>query len=230
MSAHGEANARLGAVKDACDARSLASFGWALFQLWEKIGAPPEDRWALSLLGWFGDDETVRMLTPLIHTWQAQRAHAKAFAGLDVLAGIGSNVALTQLDGIAQRAKYKNLRKRAHKKFEEASDDLDLTAEQLRDRLVPDFGLDATGGLVLDYGPRRFLVGFDQNLRPHVADEDGTPRRSLPKPGAKDDQERATAAYQRFIALKKDVDMVAGDQVRRLEAAMVARRRWTVAE
>ncbi|MFI0350119.1 DUF4132 domain-containing protein [Actinomadura sp. 9N407] len=230
MSSSAEAHAGLAAVKDACDARSLASFGWALFQLWDKIGAPPKDRWALSRMGWFGDDETVRMLTPLIPAWQGKRAHAKAFAGLDVLAGIGSDVALTHLDGIAQRGKYKDLRKRAHERFDEVAGELGLTPEQLRDRLLPDFGLDAAGRLVLDYGPRRFLVGFDENLRPHVADEDGTPRRSLPKPGAKDDQELATAAYKHFTALKKDVGTVAGDQIRRLEAAMVARRRWTVAE
>jgi hypothetical protein len=230
MLAMSEVPAGLGAVKDACDAGSLAAFGWALFQLWEKIGAPPKERWALSRLGWLGDDETVRMLTPLIRAWPAKRSHAKASAGLDVLAGIGSDVALTRLDDIAQRAKYKDLRKRAHEKFAEVAAELGLTPERLRDRLVPDFGLDATGGLVLDYGPRRFRVGFDENLRPHVADEDGTPRRSLPRPGAKDDQELAPAAYERFAALKKDVGTVVGDQIRRLEAAMVARRRWTAAE
>jgi hypothetical protein len=230
MPASGEEQAGLGAVKDACDAASLTSFGWALFQLWEKIGAPLKDRWALSRLGWLGDDETVRMLVPLIHAWQAKRAHAKAFTGLDVLAGIGSDVALTHLDGIAQRAKYKDLRKRGDEKFVEVADALGVTPEQLRDRLVPGFGLDATGGLVLDYGPRRFRVGFDEHLRPHVADEDGTPRKSLPKPGAKDDRELATAAHKRFTTLKKDVGTVVGDQIRRLEAAMVARRRWTVPE
>ncbi|MEW2357495.1 DUF4132 domain-containing protein [Spirillospora sp. NPDC029432] len=220
----------LAAVKDACDAESLASFGWALFRLWEKIGAPSKDRWALSRLGWSGDDGTVRLLAPLIRAWPAQRTPGKAFAGLDALAGIGSDAALTQLDDIAQRAKYKDLRKRAGERFAEVAGARGLTPEELRDRLVPDFGLDATGALVLDYGPRRFLAGFDAGLRPYVTTEDGTPRRSLPKPGAKDDPDLAPAAYQRFTMLKKEVGTVVGDQIRRLEAAMVARRRWTVPE
>ncbi|MFB4318146.1 DUF4132 domain-containing protein [Actinomadura sp. 21ATH] len=226
----GQAHADLAAVKDACDAGSLAAFGRALFKLWEKIGAPPKERWALSRLGWSGDDETVRVLAPLVRAWPAERTPGKAYAGLDVLAGIGTDAALTELDDIAQRAKYKDLRKRADAKFAEVAGERGLSPEQLRDRLVPDFGLDAAGGLVLDYGPRRFRAGFDGNLRPYVTDEDGTPRRSLPKPGAKDDPELAPASYERFADLKKAVGTVAGDQIRRLEAAMVARRRWTVPE
>ncbi len=60
-------------------------------------------------------------------------------------------------------------------------------AEQLADRLVPDFGLDADGSLILDYGPRRFIVGFDEQLKPYVTDAAGKRRKDLPKPGARDD-------------------------------------------
>ncbi|MCP9948559.1 DUF4132 domain-containing protein [Actinomadura madurae] len=84
--------------------------------------------------------------------------------------------------------------------------------------------------MVLDYGPRRFLVRFDEQLKPFVADEDGKHRKALPKPGAKDDPELAPAAYKAFSGLKKDVRTVASDQLRRLEQAMVTRRRWTPAE
>jgi len=41
---------------------------------------------------------------------------------------------------------------------------------------------------------------------------------------------RGPAAYQRFSGLKKDVRTIATDQIRRLERAMVAQRRWTGAE
>ncbi|WP_239141763.1 DUF4132 domain-containing protein [Actinoplanes campanulatus] len=101
-----------------------------------------------------------------------------------------------------------------------------LTAEQLADRLVPDLGLDGDGGLTLDYGPRRFVVGFDEELRPFVVDGVGKRLKNLPKPGARDDAERATAASRRFTALKKEVRALAADQIRRLERAMVTGRRW----
>jgi hypothetical protein len=84
--------------------------------------------------------------------------------------------------------------------------------------------------MTLDYGPRRFMVGFDEQLKPYVLDEDGKRRAALPKPGAKDDPALAPAAYAAFTQLKKDVRAVAPVQVGRLELAMVTGRRWTVAE
>ncbi|MFD0851815.1 DUF4132 domain-containing protein, partial [Actinomadura adrarensis] len=89
---------------------------------------------------------------------------------------------------------------------------------------------DAAGTIVLDYGPRRFTVGFDEALRPFVIDESGKHRKTLPKPGAKDDPDLAPDAYQRFGTLKKDVRAISSDQIRRLEQAMVTGRRWPTAD
>jgi hypothetical protein len=230
ISKPGEVYAGVDAVRELCDPDSLAAFSWGLFQEWERGGAPSQDGWALHQLAWLGDDETVRRLTPVIRAWPGEGGHQKAVNGLDVLAAVGSDVALLHLHGIAQKVKFKGLKTRAQEKIAEVATGLGLSAEQLADRLVPDFGLDADGGMTLDYGPRRFTVGFDEQLRPYVTDEDGKRRKALPKPGAKDDQELAPAAYKRFAGLKKDVRTVAADQVHRLESAMVARRRWTPAE
>jgi hypothetical protein len=230
MSRPGEVYAGVPVLRDACDEESLAEFGWRLFRLWEAQGAPSKDGWALAQLGLTGDDETVRRLTPVIRAWPGDGGHAKAVAGLDVLAAIGTDVALMHLHGVAQRVKFKALKARAREKIEEVAAGLELTAEQLADRLVPDFGLDADGTLTLDYGPRRFVVGFDEQLKPYVADESGARRKALPKPGAKDDPELAPAAYKAFSTLRKEVRAVAADQLRRLEASMVAQRRRPVRE
>ncbi|WP_165495330.1 DUF4132 domain-containing protein [Actinomadura roseirufa] len=217
-------------VRRACEPESVAEFGWALFRRWQENGRPSKDSWALAQLGWSGDDETVRRLTPVIRAWPGESAHRYAVRGLDVLADIGSDVALMHLHGIAQKVKFKGLRTRAEEKIEEVARRLGLSTERLADRLVPTFGLDAGGSMVFDYGPRRFVVGFDEQLRPVISDEDGKVRKSLPKPGVKDDPERAPVAYKAFAALKKDVRTVAADQLLRLERAMVTGRRWTSAE
>ncbi|WP_086823781.1 WGR and DUF4132 domain-containing protein [Allokutzneria sp. NRRL B-24872] len=217
-------------LKEICDPASLAEFGWTLFEHWRTDGTPAKDAWALTVLGAIGDDDTVRRLKPLILAWPGESGHHRAVAGLDVLAEIGTDVALTQLNAVAQRAKFKGLKTRAQEKIAEVADQLGLSAEQLADRLVPDFGLDADGSMTLDYGPRGFVVGFDEQLKPFVADADGKRRKDLPKPGAKDDQELAPLAHKRFATLKKDVRTTAADQIRRLEAAMVRGRRWTLAE
>ncbi|TDC15843.1 DUF4132 domain-containing protein [Actinomadura bangladeshensis] len=230
MTGPGEEYAGFGVVRELCDPESLAGFGRALFQSWLTLGAPSKQGWALAQLGATGDDETVRRLTPLIRAWPGEGGHTKAVTGLDVLAAIGTDVALMHLHGIAQRVKFKGLKAKAQEKIEEVAAELELTADQLADRLVPDFGLDADGSMVLDYGPRRFTVGFDEQLKPFVMDEDGKRRKALPKPGAKDDPDLAPAAYKAFSTLKKDVRTAAADQIRRLEACMVTRRRWPVRE
>ncbi|MBO2450639.1 DUF4132 domain-containing protein [Actinomadura barringtoniae] len=230
MSKPGDVYAGLDVVGDLATPESLADFSWGLFQRWQASGGPSKESWAMTQLGWLGDDETVRRLTPLIRAWPGEGGHKKAVNGLEILAEIGTDVALMHLHGIAQKVKFKGLKTKAQEKIDQVAADLGLTPERLADRLVPDFGLEVDGTLTLDYGPRRFTVGFDEHLKPFVADEDGKPRKALPKPGAKDDAELAPAAYKAFSALKKDVRSVAADQVSRLENAMVSRRRWTAAE
>ncbi|MFB7370782.1 DUF4132 domain-containing protein [Streptomyces sp. NPDC056222] len=217
-------------VRELCARDSLSAFAWALFEEWRLAGLPPKDAWALHALGWFGDDDTVRALTPIIRAWPGEGAHHRAVDGLDVLAAIGTDVALLHLHGIAQRVKFKALKLRAQEKISAVAAELGLTGEQLADRLVPDLGLDADGSTLVDYGTRRFTVGFDEQLRPFVRDESGRRLKDLPKPGVRDDAELAPAERKRFAALKKDARTIASDQVRRLEEAMVTRRSWTGAE
>ncbi|MEU2246519.1 DUF4132 domain-containing protein [Streptomyces sp. NPDC019224] len=230
LSKPGEPYPGLADVVRTVDPASAAEFAWALFEQWRLALLPAKEAWALRALGVLGDDVTVRRLTPVIRAWPGENAHHRAVEGLDVLAAIGSDAALLHLHGISQRVKFKALKVRAAEKIAEVAAGLGLTGEQLSDRLVPDLGLDADGSTVVDYGSRTFTVGFDEQLRPYVRDSDGKHRKDLPKPGAKDDAELAPAERKRFTALKKEVRTIASDQVRRLEAAMVAGRSWTAHE
>ncbi|GAA1555979.1 hypothetical protein GCM10009678_43770 [Actinomadura kijaniata] len=225
--------AGLDVVREICDPASLAGLAWRLFELSglrEQDFDAKGNYWVLTALGLFGDDETARRLAPVIQAWPGDGGHHKAVRGLDTLLAIGTEVALMHLHGIATRTRYKGLARQAQERLDSLAEDLGLSAEQLGDRLVPDFGLDESGGLFLDYGPRGFTVGFDEQLRPYVTDDTGGRRATLPKPGARDDRELAPAAHKRFAALKKDVRTVAAQQLRRFEHAMVAQRRWTAGE
>ncbi|MFC3897751.1 DUF4132 domain-containing protein [Lentzea rhizosphaerae] len=230
LSKPGEVYAGLPPAREALDPSSLAEFAWAVFQAWQQAGAPSKESWALSALGWFGDDSTVRALSPLIRNWPGESQHAKAVAGLDVLADIGTEVALSHLNGIAEKVKFRGLKERAQEKVAQIAAELGLSRDQLSDRLVPRLGLDDAATLVIDYGVRQFTVGFDEQLKPYVLDPDGKRRKDLPKPGAKDDQDQAPLEHKRFMALKKDVRTIASDQIQRLERAMVDQRTWTADE
>ncbi|MDA1366100.1 DUF4132 domain-containing protein [Glycomyces algeriensis] len=212
-----------------CEPESLAAFSWGLFELWLSSGSPSKDAWAMDQLQRFADDYAVRHLTERIREWPGQSQNRKAVRGLEVLGGVGSEAALRAVHGIAQKAKFKALKKTATEQIEVIAERLELTLDQLGDRLVPDFGL-AEESLVLDYGPRSFTIKFDEALKPYVIDDQGKRKASAPKPNAKDDPELAGPAYERFAALRKELKATAAEQVKRLEGAMGTGRTWTAAE
>ncbi|GAA2431708.1 hypothetical protein GCM10010191_51950 [Actinomadura vinacea] len=212
---------------DALDPGTLAEFGWNLFERWRMSGESTRIAWAQTQLCWTGDDEIARRLGGMARSWPGQDGIKLPLKALEVLAGIGTDVAVMQLHLVAEKARPKRLKKKAGQLLVQVADDRGLTMDQLGDRIVPDFGLDADGGMTLDYGPRRFRVGFDEQLKPVVFDDKGTLRKTLPKPGAKDDAELAPAAHRAFTGLKKDVRTVAADQIRRMERAMTEQRRWS---
>lgn len=213
-------------VVAACTPESLGDFAWDLFNAWLAAAAPSKDGWGMAALGWLGNDDTARRLTPMIRNWPGEGAHARAVLGLDVLAVIGSDVALMLLNGIAQKVKFKGLQDKAREKIDAIAEARSLSTEELEDRLAPDLGLDDAGTLLLDFGPRQFRVGFDEALKPYVRDADGARLADLPKPKKTDDASLAAVAVERFKLLKKDARTIASQQVLRLEIAMCTRRRW----
>ncbi len=214
-------------VKDACTADSLAEFAWDLFTAWLTAGAPSKESWAFAALGVLGNDDTARKLTPLIRAWPGESQHKRATVGLDILAAIGSDIALMQLNGIAQKLKFKALQERAKEKIADIAESRELTVAELEDQLAPDLGLDDNGSLLLDFGPRQFTVSFDETLKPFVRDASGSRLKDLPKPNKSDDESQANDAVNRYKLLKKDARTVAAQQVARLESAMCLRRRWS---
>ncbi|MBO2465335.1 DUF4132 domain-containing protein [Actinomadura violacea] len=213
------------------DPESLAEFAWALYEAdrHPKVWASPGVQYALAE---WGDDGTADRLAPIVARWS--RAYVWESGGqsaLRLFSALGTDSALRHLDRLANKAEdQKWIGRSAREALKRAAEQRGLTQEQLADRLVPDLGLDADGSLTLDYGPRRFVVGFDEEIRPFVTDESGKPRKTLPKPGAKDDDVLAPAAYKRFSDLRKEARTVAAEQVKRLEAAMVTGRTWTAEE
>jgi predicted DNA-binding WGR domain protein len=219
-------------VQQDCQPGSLADFAWDAFTAWLEAGGPSKEGWGLTALGLLGNDDTARRLTPFIRAWPGESLNARAVVGLDVLAAIGTDVALMLLNGIAQKIKFKGLQDKAQEKIDAIAEARGLSTEELEDRLAPDLGLDERGTLVLDFGPRAFTVTFDESLKPYVreAGEGGAPGArlpDLPKPKKTDDEAKAKEAVERFKLLKKDARTIASQQLLRLEVAMCARRRWT---
>ncbi|KFD76024.1 DUF4132 domain-containing protein [Escherichia coli] len=221
------AYAGLDIIREIFTRKSLAEFGWDLYTAWTEAGAPAKENWAFTSLGILGNDDTARKLTPLIRAWPGESQHKRAVYGLDVLASIGSDIALMLLNGIAQKIKFVALQEHASDRINMVAENRGLTMAELEDRLAPDLGLDSSGSLTLDFGPRQFTVGFDETLKPVVRDANGKVLKDLPKPNQSDEKNQATDAVNLFKQLKKDVRAIASQQITRLEQAMCQRRRWT---
>lgn len=214
-------------VKEACTPASIGDFAWDLYDMWAGEGAPSKENWAFRALGVLGDDETARRLLPRINEWStSQSLRSRAEAALDLLATIGSDVALMTLNVLATKGRHKRVQQKAAAVIEGAAQARGLSLDELSDRLVPTLGLEEPGAQVLDFGPRRFHVAFDEALRPFVRDDAGARLKDLPRPNKSDDAEKSQAASARFRDLKKDVKTIASLQVTRLERALLLRRRW----
>ncbi|WP_320064375.1 DUF4132 domain-containing protein [Micromonospora sp. RTGN7] len=213
-------------VRALCEPHDLAAFAWGVLEQWRAAQYPNASKLAMVALAALGDDTTVPALTSLFPLW-ATGSSLRVRTGMDVLVAIGSDAALTALHRLSSRAKTEGFRRFAEERIDAVAEARGLSPAQLADRIVPHLGLDADGRTTLDYGPRRFTVGFDEQFQPWVIDQDGKRLARMPRPTAADDPASAAAAQRRFKELRKDVKDIAAARTRALEEAMAVGRRWT---
>ncbi len=209
-------------VKEACEARGLAELSWEMARAWEHAGHKKKDIWMLMSLVHFADDEVVRRLTPGMQP---------AFA-LAVLEAIGSDAALMEMATIAGRTSSQGsewtLGGRIEKLLEQAAAERGVTKDELEEDLAPTSELDEAGALVLDYGPRKLEVGFDECLVPYVKNDAGQRTRALPPARKTDDADKVERAKSVWRDLKEDVSVIAARRIRALERAMTTGRTWSM--
>lgn len=218
----------LRALREHVSAGVRDEFAWKLFQSWMEDGAPSKLKWAMGAVGHLGGDGCALKLTPLLRIWPGESQHQRAVFGLECLRAIGSDVALMQLAGIAQKLKFKGLKGKAEQFVGEIAEEKGMTRAELEDRIVPDCGLDENGRREFSFGNRSFSFVLGGNLKAMIRDEAGKVRADLPKPGTKDDAEIAQQSVAEWKLLKKQIRDVAKIQAARLEQAMVTGRRWSV--
>ncbi|UZN06871.1 DUF4132 domain-containing protein [Leptospira santarosai] len=226
----GESSALLNGLKEHATSASLDDFVWKLFELWISLGAPSKDKWAFTALGALGGDRIALKLTPLIKVWPGESQHQRAVLGLEILKTIGSDTALMQLNGIAQKVKFKGLKEMANTFMESIAKKKGLKKSELEDRVIPDCGLDEEGKREFDFGPRKFQFVLGPDLKPMVKDEDGKIKDDLPKPNSKDDSDLANASVEEWKLMKKQIREIGKIQAQRMEQAMVTGRRWKTEE
>jgi hypothetical protein len=211
----------------ACDRGSLDVFARALVEAWAGAGAKPAHAWALHAIAHVGSDASARWLVKQVESWAAESSRSKSMLALEVLGRIGSDVALMHVGRWARSGRRQWLKDGAAEVLETVAAARGLTPDELEDRTAPDLDLGADGTRVLDFGPRRFRVSFDERLAPFLLDESGQRLRAIPSARKSDDPKLVALAKSTWAALRKDAEHAATTQVARLERAMTARRRWS---
>lgn len=225
-----ESSTLLKNLKEHAESTSLDNFVWKLFELWISLGASNKDKWAFTALGKLGGDRIALKLTPMIKVWPGESQHQRAVLGLEILKAIGSDTALMQLNGIAQKVKFKGLKEMANTFMESIAKKKGLRKSELEDRVVPDCGLDENGKREFDFGARKFQFVLGPDLKPMVKDEEGKIKDDLPKPNSKDDSDLANASVEEWKLMKKQIREIGKIQAQRMSQTMVTGRRWKVEE
>jgi hypothetical protein len=139
---------------------------------------------------------------------------------------MGSASAILHLSHVADKSRFDAAKTYAKETLERVALHEGLTTDELADRTVPDLELDKDGTATLDFGPRKFIVTFDEGLSPMIKAEDGARLPTFPRGTKTDDAAKVKTASARFKALKIDADAVAQMLLRRFERAMIDGRTW----
>jgi predicted DNA-binding WGR domain protein len=218
----------LTSLKTHADRTVLDAFSWKLFEAWLAEGAPSKENWAMTPIGLLGTDTSALKLAPMIRVWPGESQHQRAVLGLECLRTIGTDTALMQINGIAQKVKFKGIKQRAQECMEAIAQGRGMTRAELEDRIVPDCDLDAAGTRIFDFGDRQFRFVLGTDLKPMLKDADSKIKSDLPKPNSKDDAAKAELAIADWKLFKKQLSEIVKLQPARLEQAMITGRRWAV--
>ena len=206
----------------------LAMYVNELFDKWLEAGAEAKKRWVMYAASIHGGSDIVRKLHHQIQEWPQIARGAIAADAVQALALNPQPQALLLVDGITRKFKFKQVKAAAGKALEFAAAQLGLTREELEDKIVPNLGFDENMERHFDYGERSFTVTITPALEMEIFGEDGKKLKNLPAPGKKDDEEKATAAYEAFKEMKKQMKTTISSQKARLEAALSSERLWSI--
>ncbi len=205
----------------------LSALAVAVFELWMGEKAPAKHKWVLAFCAVFGGRAMTARLVRAINDWPNNARGAIACDGVFALALSDDPAALVTVDAMSRKFKFRQVKVAAGQALQNAARELGITAEELADRIVPTLGFGGDGKRIFDYGKRSFTVRLTPTLELAITNDQGKTVKNLPAPGKTDD-EMASAAYEEFKAMKKQIKTTVSAQRSRLEAALSVSRCWSV--
>lgn len=201
-----------------------------IYLFWKENGAEAKKKMITVPYCIYGSDTQILRLKTQLKDWaEASRGAIAAFV-VNAIAMNGGSVALVMIDGISVKFPNNQVKNAAKAAFTFAAKALEIPEDELSDKIVPTLGFNQAGEKVLDYGPRNFTVTLMPDFSLSIFDNEKQKTiKSMPSPGANDDEVKATAAKKEFSELKKQIKATVQSQTNRLEKVLMNGRRWTVA-
>ncbi|MEI0526619.1 DUF4132 domain-containing protein [Brachyspira murdochii] len=179
----------------------------------------------------YSDNSKIDKVYPLIKEFaKGSRTVMGAFI-VKCIALNGKSYALILVDSLTRKAPTAKIKEVAIETMENVAYLLDMTADELSDRIIPNFGFDRKGEKVLSYGgeaKRTFTLSINNDLELTITDNDKQKIiKSLPAPNSKDDKTEADNAKKECSALKKEIKTLIQSQKIRLQKVLLNGRKWT---
>ncbi|WP_297295616.1 DUF4132 domain-containing protein [uncultured Brachyspira sp.] len=179
----------------------------------------------------YSDDLKIDKVYPLIKEFAKSSRTVMAAFIVKCMALNGKNYALILVDGLTRKSPTAKIKEVAIETMENVAYLLDMTADELSDRIIPNFGFSQKGERVLNYGGearRTFTLSIDNNLELTITDnEKQKVIKSLPAPNSKDDKAEADSAKKECTTLKKEIKTLIQNQKIRLQKVLLNGRKWT---
>lgn len=199
-------------------------FAKKILQLFVEKEGKPDLKYILTLAALLGNEEIVDKLRSTINSWIEANRLVMAENGIGALALQGSDKALRCIELYSRKfsSKKANVGAAALRALEAAAEELNITAYELADRIVPDFGFNGVFREFTAAGST-YRAFIDSNFKIVFFDENNKKLKSLP---AAADAE----LKDEFKAIAKEVKDVVKSQSSRLEHYLVIQRKWTAAQ
>lgn len=200
------------------------------------LGSAIGEKGMLALVSATANADCVKLCEQYLRKYYGHRL-AQCKALIEVLAWMKHPLAIQLLLSIGNRFRTKALRQAANEHVQALAEREGWTIDELADRTIPDAGFarptdeegrptGSVAELILDYGPRSFVVKLDDELEPVITRDDGKVVKAPPAPAKSDDEAKAKEAKKAFSDAKKLVKEVVKIQSERLYEAVCTQRCW----
>ena len=178
----------------------------------------------------FQPEDKLLKLKTQIEEWALNSRGALAAHAVYAIALNASKFALVLVDTMSVKVKNNQVKNAAKDALKKTAKALEISEDELIDKIIPDLDFDKKGMRELHYGGeanRVFKLQIKNDFTIEVTDSNDKVLKSLPAPNSKDDKAIADASKKELTLIKKNIKMISSNQMRRLNKVLLNGRKWS---